>query len=143
MQPSQPNKKKNGLDHLKYLIATLALAVTVGLWNFFSDKTSSGAGITSQGTASSGQGSSVTQPLFPPLPTLIPLEGQVNSPTGNQPVNNQPSSGLRQVGIPTPWPTMDNSNTKFDFVVINTGGGGDSGNSGGGGGAATSTRSSR
>ena len=143
MQSSKPNKKKNGLDNLKYLIATLALAVTIGLWNFFSDKTSGGVEVSPQGAAPSGQESSAAQLLFPPLPTLIPLEGQVNSPTGNQPVNNQPSSGLRQVGIPTPLPTIDNSNTKFDFVVINTGGGGDSGNSGGGGGAATTTRSSR
>ncbi len=102
MQPprSQPRKGPKFLE-IKILIGTLAIAVTIGLWNLFSNNAFAPAKV-----APSPQSATPPQPLagvaegFPVLPTLVPLY-QVSSlpdPAG-QPVG-QPAAALQPAGQP-------------------------------------------
>ncbi len=162
MQPvqntrSSPHKKTRFLD-TKIFIASLAVAVTVGLWNLLSnnavqaEKVAPTPVVAPPPQPSSGEAQGLT---FPPLPTLVPL---VNAPaqqpavqqaagSGQAPqtqVNSQPGA-LRSVTAPDQT-IVQKSKPVFDQAVVTISGGG-GGRSAGGGGSApapvTTTSSSK
>jgi hypothetical protein len=122
MQSKQDNKnEKPKFYDTKLLIAAVAVAVTVGFWNLFSnnaytaDKSSPSVVVTLP-----PQAPSVAADILPPLPTLVPLidvtipqvapasdavnvsqpDNQIPAPD-NMAVQPQQSSPLRVVGVPT------------------------------------------
>lgn len=145
MQPVKgtPNKKIKFMD-TKVFIATLSIAVTLGLWNVFSteaaqaDKVSPAVvdNVPAQPPANAAQG-------FPPLPTLVPLAdvSAQQIPAGQTDIQTQgsvQSGGLRAVAVPTVT-IIQKSIPVFDqggvTTVVSGGGGRKS--------STTKTRSSR
>lgn len=145
MAPPQPGKKKQSLSGTKYLMVSACLALVLGLWNLFSNKANAGQNAQDVNPASETVPDSILD--LPPLPTLA---GAVNlSQTGTQPLavsaqdNAQPST-LRQVGLPTPVPTVSKP-AVIQAVVISVPSGGGSKDGGGNkssGSKSTSTRTS-
>ncbi len=145
MQPGKttPTKKIKFLD-TKVFIATLSIAVTLGLWNLFSneavqaEKVSPTAvvNVPPQTPANAAQG-------YPPLPTLVPLaeistQQLADGQTTNQGQESDQTNGLRAVAVPT-LTIVQKSKPVFEqsggVTVISVRGGG-------GGGSVTTTRSS-
>ena len=120
MQSNHNSKKdKPKFIDAKILIAALAVAVTIGFWNLFSNNAFA-AEISSPSVVVTlpPQPPSVAADNLPPLPTLVPLvevtipqvaQGSeavnVSQPGNQTPINNnaagQLASPLRVVGIPT------------------------------------------
>jgi len=107
MQPSRNNSnKKVKLLDAKVFIASLALAVTVGLWNVFSNNALQSEGISpASPVVAQPQSSTNTGEGFPPLPTLVPLaDGPINETSAGTTID-QPAAGqpvqLRSVAAPT------------------------------------------
>jgi hypothetical protein len=138
------NNHNKGIKFLdtKVFIASLSIAVTVGLWNLFSNE----AILAAKGKANPNQ--SPSQPPanegqdLPPLPTLIPLVNGSNlQGNGPAPVNQSQATILRSVAAPDQV-IVQKVKPVIDQPVLVVSGGG----SGGGSSspvAVTTTRSSR
>ncbi len=138
MQPVQstrstPNKKTKFLD-TKIFIASLAVAVTIGLWNLLSNNAVQASEVAPtpvmalppQPPAGEAQG-------FPPLPTLVPLVDAPARPatgSGQTPqvlANAQPGS-LRSVTAPDQT-IVQKSKPVFDQGMVTISGGRSAGSS--------------
>lgn len=143
------NIASNPVVTVKFLILTVVLAITVGLWGFFSRQArEEGVLPPTKVVISSTQLPSGIGLDLPPIPTLVPLENMnTNTVNGGQvpPTGLQPNSSLRQIAIPTVV-----IGTPQKPIVVRVGGGGGGGgsdggsiSSGGGGGGSASSGSSR
>jgi hypothetical protein len=109
MQTSPRNTPQKGPKFLdtKVFIATLSIAVTVGMWNLFSNDALLAAKANANPDQSPSQPPADNGQDFPPLPTLVPLthvsavqtQGSAVSNTNTIPNNAQPV-GLRSVAAP-------------------------------------------
>lgn len=98
---SNSKKKKRGHDGVKYILASLSLITSIGLWQHFSNKD----GLAFAQTVKVDVKPENDLIHFQPLPTLVPVllsgsAGQVQPP---QLVND---NGLRQVTAPTKAPVV-------------------------------------
>jgi hypothetical protein len=156
MQASRNNKHKapRFLD-MKLFIAALTVAITLGLWNLFSNNAvqadklapTVAVDLPAQPPVNVGQD-------LPPMPTLVPvLKVDTSSTNVQAPANPVQPSGssvqpgqLRSVAVPTQTIIQRSAPVVQSAVVVVSGGtSGGSGGGGGGGGSApvTSTHSSR
>jgi hypothetical protein len=159
MQASRNNKHKSPkFVDLKLFIAALTVAITLGLWNLFSNNAvqadrlapTVAVDVPAQPPVNVGQD-------LPPMPTLVPVLKIVPSTTNAQAPANpvQPASSsaqpgeLRSVAIPTQTIIQRSAPVVQSAIVVASGGtsGGGGGGGGRGGGSApapvTSTQSSR
>jgi hypothetical protein len=127
-------RRSLGLEGIKLLMSTSAMAATIGLWSVFANRDRL-INLSTQPVADSSVSTSEIMLNLPPIPTLVPFEGNTPLPT------SQPSlltvEGLRSVSAPS----QPVANNPLAPRVVQ-GGGGSSGGGGGGGGATTTTRSS-
>jgi uncharacterized membrane protein YgcG len=137
----------NPVVTVKFLILTVVLAITIGLWGFFSRQSrEEGVLPATKVVISSTQIPSGIGLDLPPIPTLVPLENVSNNTmNGGQvpPSDLKPNSGLRQIVIPT---VVKGAPQKPIVVRVGGGGGGGGGEGGSvsaGGGASSSSGSSR
>jgi len=149
MQPNRPTPRKGQkfLD-AKVFIVTLSLAITIGLWNLFSNNA-----IQTVQSAPGDMAAESSQPNAaagsPPLPTLVPLLEVNVSERNSAAAAGQPgqSTALRAVAVPTVQIVQKHApivgQTGQSVQASDNGGGG----GGGGGGSqpapVTSTRSSK
>jgi len=131
MQPQRPGPRK-GSKYLdtKLMIVTLSLAITIGLWNLFSNNAvqsvqsaSSNAAEAAQPPAEAGAGS-------PPLPTLVPLvEVEASAANAAAPAAVGQGTPLRAVAIPTQQIVQKHKPIVGQPVQASSGGGGGGGSS--------------
>jgi hypothetical protein len=159
MPPSQ-NSPRKGIKFLdtKVFIAALSVAITIGLWNLFSNNAYKPV---------VDPPSAVTQPLpdnnngqdYPPLPTLVPLldvtipvavdtvpivpQAQSNNliVSQEQPAQPKAKTSLRAVAVPTQVIVQKGPIMSQVVEPSNSSGGG--GSSGGGKKSAATTKSSK
>ncbi len=151
MQPTRnaPNKKAKFID-TKIFIASLGVAVTVGLWNLLSNNAVQ-ANKPSQTVVATqpAQTNAVDAQGFPPLPTLVPLI-DISSPrlSGSSQANQTQAipqvNSLRSVTAPDQV-IVQKVKPVIDQPVVTINGGGGHGGGGGGSssGSVTTTSSSR
>ena len=126
-------RRSLGLEGIKLLMGTGAMAATIGLWSVFANRDR----LIEISTQLAADPSAVTSEIkmnLPPIPTLVPFEGITPIPTS--PPSALTVEGLRSVSAPSA-PVANNPTAPR----VVQGGGGTSGG-GGGGGTTTSTRSS-
>jgi hypothetical protein len=137
MQTATPKSKRKRQSHggVKYVLTSLSIISTMGLWQHFSNKEALPAD-----QASNTNNDSMSQVnLFQPLPTVI-NPSEFTNRSGDlqnaQNINSDSSSGLRQVIAPTKQPTAQ-PRIGIQQVIINSPGGAS------GGGTIARTGSSR
>jgi hypothetical protein len=136
MQSVNPKSRRKRQSHggVKYLLTSLSIISTMGLWQHFSNKDASSAD-----QAVNPNNDSVSQVnLFQPLPTVI-NPSDLSSGSGGIQTNqntNINSSALRQVTAPTKQPTAQ-PRIGIQQIIVNSPGGGS------GGGVVARTGSSR
>jgi len=131
-------RRSTGLEGLKILMGTGAMAATIGLWSLFANRDFISQ-LTQPDASVPTQPSSVVMLDLPPIPTLVPFaSGSAisGSPTAEPTVAN--SQDLRSVSAPS-QPSGGGGTVPGPRIVRNSGGGG---GGGGGGGTVTTTRSS-
>jgi hypothetical protein len=136
---SNPKSRRSaGLEGLKILMGTGAMAATIGLWSLFANRDFISQ-LTQPDTSVSTQSSNDVMLDLPPIPTLVQFaSGSAVSalPTTEPAAVN--SQDLRSVSAPS-QASGGSGTVPGPRVVRNTGGGG---GGGGGGGTVTTTRSS-
>ncbi len=141
-----PPAQRKGIKFLdaKVLIATLSLAITIGLWNLFSIDAVKAEQIDPPALASDlPDGAASQSQELPPLPTIVPLVElqELPAPAINAPVSQAqanpalaaPTGKLRSVAAP-PVTIVQKNKPLVDAPVVGGGGGG-------GGGGQSSRRS--
>jgi hypothetical protein len=132
-------RRTTGLEGLKILMGTGAMAATIGLWSLFANRDFVNQ-LIQQDLNVPAQSSSEILLDLPPIPTLVPFSNGSTafglSSTMHTTVDTQ---DLRSVSAPS-QPNGVGGSVPGPRVVRNSGGGG--GEGGGGGGTVTSTRSS-
>lgn len=156
MQTPKPAPRRGvKFAEVKLLIATLSLAVVIGIWNLLANQAVQAEKAVSTPVETPPLTGSTQDPSQAALPTLVPLVdlaslpqvsavGQAVSAVKNAPAQQSPTT-LRSVTIPTQTIVQKNRvNIEQQVQVVVSGRGG--GGGGGGGGAApapvTTTRSS-
>ncbi len=92
-----PKKRRSlGLEGMKFLIGTTAIAGTLALWSGFSNQ----ARIDQLASQLAASELNTAQLMLPPMPTLVPLNlnGQAMQPAAAQPA----LGSLRSVTVPAP-----------------------------------------
>jgi hypothetical protein len=109
---SKPKKKRNRFVGAKYVLTSISLISTIGLWQFFSNKDS-----LTEFLPSDFETELNNNIQFQAMPTLVPLSpGNVtNSGNVSSIVNN---SGLREVTAPTLQP-QSQPRIAIQQVIIN------------------------
>jgi hypothetical protein len=131
-------RRSAGLEGLKLLMGTGAMAATIGLWSLFANRDFI-TQLTQAEISMPTQSSSDVMLDLPPIPTLVPFPSGSTvsgSPTAVPTAVN--SQNLRSVSAPS-QPSGGGGNATTPRVVRASGGGG---GGGGGGGTVTTTRSS-
>jgi hypothetical protein len=151
MPPNRPAPRKGSkfLD-AKIFIVTLALAITIGFWNLFSNNAiQSAQSASGAAAAESGAPPADVAAGGPPLPTLVPLvnvsvSAADQSSAASSPQVSGNSAPLRAVAVPTQQ-IIQKHNPLISQPVQASSSGGDNGGGGGGGQPApvAQTRSSK
>jgi hypothetical protein len=168
MQNPRANPRKGTkFPEVKLLIATVSLAVVIGVWNLLSNQAvEAEKAPPAPVEAPPLAGSTADLSGQPPIPTLVPLvdlSSLIQASAAGQPVpvvsslpSNKPAAALRSVTIPTQTTIIQKNKPVIEQqvqVIVSGGGGGGGGGSspsvgsgGGGGGSApapvTTTHSS-
>ena len=137
MQTGYPKSKRKRHSHggVKYVLTSLSIISTMGLWQHFSNKDANPA----DQTANSNNDLNSQVNLFQPLPTVKSASNSTNGSVNAQNTQNinTNSSGLREVTAPTKVPTAQ-PRIGIQQIIVNSPGGGS-----GGGGIIARTGSSR
>jgi hypothetical protein len=96
-----PAKRRSlGLEGIKFLIATAALAAMVSLWSFFSNQDRDSALNKVDQAASADQPTSQLSLFLPPVPTLVALDLGAEPVEVIAAVTDLSAEGLRSVSAP-------------------------------------------
>lgn len=126
MQSVNPKSRRKRQSHggVKYVLTSLSIISTMGLWQHFSNKDA----LPADQSANSNNDSSSQVNLFQPLPTVINPSDSTNGSVNAQNAQNinTNSSGLREVTAPTKQPTAQ-PRIGIQQIIINSPGGGSGG----------------
>lgn len=119
MQAStQRKRKKKNHAGVKYMLTSLSIVATIGLWQHFSNKDDLAAVVNANAQADSSN--KLIQ--FQPLPTLVPAQSANTLSGSGSSGSSENADGLRVVTAPTQQPVNQPRITMQQIVINNNSG---------------------